>query len=70
MTRIGNSWGLILPRDILDLLGVSEGEVELEVAGGALLVASPDTSPEELEGAFHYLLSRRERADVYRRLAE
>jgi death on curing protein len=33
LTRIGNSWGLILPREILDLLGASGGEVELEVAG-------------------------------------
>lgn len=71
LTRIGNSWGLILPREVMDLLGVSEGsEVEMELAGNTLLVTAPDTDRSDIEAGLAYLASKRERAEVYRRLAE
>jgi antitoxin component of MazEF toxin-antitoxin module len=71
IARIGNSWGLILPREIMELLGVEGGsEVEVELAGNTLLVTAPDVDRSELEASLAYLASRRERAEVYRRLAE
>lgn len=71
LAKIGNSWGLILPKEVLELLSVeSGGEVELEVVGNTLIVTPPDIEPTELEASLAYLASRRERADVYRRLAE
>ena len=37
--RIGNSLGIILPKDVLDLLGLSEGdEVDIDVEGGQIQV--------------------------------
>ena len=71
IAKIGNSWGLILSREILDLLGVEGGsEVEVEVAGNTLVVTAPDVDRSEVEASLAYLVSRRERAEVYRRLAE
>ena len=71
LTKIGNSYGLILPRDVLDLLGVDpSSEVEVELAGNTLLVTAPDRSREDVEAALAYLVSKRERSEVYRRLAE
>lgn len=71
LTKIGNSWGLILPREVLDLLGVPEGsEVEVELAGNTLLVTAPGTDRDDVEAGVAYLGSKRERADLYRRLAE
>ena len=70
LTKIGNSLGLILPREVLDLLGVSEGsEVEVELAGNTLLVTSPDTDRSDIKAGLAYLASKRERDEVYRRLA-
>lgn len=71
LTKIGNSWGLILPREVLDLLGVPEGsEVEVELAGNTLVVTAPGTDRDDVEAGVAYLASKRERAEVYRRLAE
>jgi antitoxin component of MazEF toxin-antitoxin module len=71
LTKIGNSWGLILSREVLDLLGVEgHSEVEVELAGNTLLVTAPQRSRQEIEAGLAYLASKRERAEVYRRLAE
>lgn len=71
LAKIGNSWGVILPKEVLELLGVeSGGEVDVEVVGNTLVVTPPDVDPIEIEASLAYLASRRERADVYRRLAE
>jgi hypothetical protein len=56
---------------VLDLLGVKgDSEVEIELAGNTLLVTAPDLDREEIEAGLAYLASKRERAGVYRRLAE
>jgi putative addiction module antidote len=71
LARIGNSWGVILPKEVLELLGVeSGGEVDVEVVGNTLIVTAPDVEPADLEASLAYLASRRERAEVYRRLAQ
>lgn len=71
LSKIGNSWGLIIPREVLDLLTVGEdAEVDVELAGNTLLVTAPDADPEDMEAGLAYLVSKRERANVYRRLAE
>lgn len=71
LTKIGNSWGIILSREVLDLLGIGEGtEVEVEVVGNTLVVSAPDANREDLEAGLAYLGSKRERAGVYRRLAK
>lgn len=71
LTRVGNSWGLILSRELLELLGVEGGsDVEVELAGNTLVVAAPDVDRADVEAGLAYLASKRERADVYRRLAE
>jgi antitoxin component of MazEF toxin-antitoxin module len=71
LTKIGNSWGLILPREVLELLGVDhDSEVEVELAGNTLLVTAPELAREEIEAGLAYLASKRERAEVYRRLAD
>jgi putative addiction module antidote len=71
IAKVGNSWGLILSREILHLLGVEAGgEVEVEVAGNTLVVTAPDVDRSEVEASLAYLASRRERAEVYRRLAK
>lgn len=71
LAKIGNSWGLILPKEILDLLGVpAGGEVDVELVGNTLVVAAVDVAPTDLEASLAYLASRRERVEVYRRLAE
>lgn len=70
LTKIGNSWGLIISREMLELLGVAEGnEVDVELAGNTLVVTAPEASRLDVEAALHYLASKRERAEVYRRLA-
>lgn len=71
LAKIGNSWGVIIPKEVLELLGVeSGGEVDIELVGNTLIVTSPDLAPTDLEASLAYLASRRERAEVYRRLAE
>lgn len=69
LTRIGNSWGLIIPKEVLDLLNVDD-EVNVEIAGNTLLIAPPDIDPVELEASMAYIVSKRERASVYRKLAQ
>ncbi|MFN2524814.1 MAG: AbrB/MazE/SpoVT family DNA-binding domain-containing protein [Actinomycetota bacterium] len=69
LTRIGNSWGVILPKEVLDLLDIDD-EVELEVVGNTLMLAPSDIEPSEIEASLAYLASKRERAAVYQRLAE
>lgn len=71
LAKIGNSWGVILPKEVLELLGVpAGGEVDVELVGNTLIVAPPDLSATDLEASLAYLASRRERAEVYRRLAQ
>jgi antitoxin component of MazEF toxin-antitoxin module len=71
LARIGNSRGVILSRDGLDLLGVTGGsEVELELLGHTPIVTAPEPDRAEGEAALAYLASKRERGEVYRSLAE
>lgn len=69
LARVGNSWGLIVPKEVLDLLGIDD-EVELEIIGSTMVVSAPDVDQTELEASLSYLSSKRERAEVYQRLAE
>ncbi len=69
LTRIGNSWGVILPKEVLDLLDVDD-EVEIEVVGSTMMIAAPDVDVTELQASLAYVASKRERASVYQRLAE
>jgi antitoxin component of MazEF toxin-antitoxin module len=69
LTRIGNSWGLILPKEVLDLLEI-EDEVEIELVGNTLVIAPPDIDVTEVQASLAYLASKREREQVYQRLAE
>jgi antitoxin component of MazEF toxin-antitoxin module len=69
LTRIGNSWGVILPKEVLDLLDI-EDEVEMEIVGNTVMLAPPDIDPVEIEASLAYVASKRERARVYERLAE
>lgn len=71
LTKVGNSWALVLPKEVLELLGLEGGaEVEVQLAGNTLLVTAPDLDPIDVEAGLAYLASKRERADVYRRLAQ
>ena len=69
LTRVGNSWGVILPKEVLDLLEIDD-EVEIEVVGNTLMIAPPDIDPVEIEASLAYIASKRERSDVYQKLAE
>lgn len=69
LTKIGNSWGLILPKDIMELLELEPPEVEAQVVGSTLVISSPNLPSEEIEASLAYLTSKRERSQVYRRLA-
>lgn len=69
LTRIGNSWGLILPKEVLDLLEI-EDEVEIELVGNTMVIAPPDIDAAEVHASLAYLASKREREKVYQRLAE
>ncbi len=69
LTRIGNSWGIILPKEVLDLLEVDD-EVEVEVVGNTMMIAPPDIDPSELQASLAYIASKRERASVYQKLAQ
>lgn len=66
--RVGNSWGVIIPKEVLDLLEI-EDEIDIEVIGNTMVIAPPDLDPLELEASLAYLTSRRERESVYRQLA-
>ncbi|HEX9890878.1 MAG TPA: hypothetical protein VGB28_02300 [Actinomycetota bacterium] len=71
LSKIGNSWGLILSKELLDLLGVEGGsEVEVELAGNTLVVTAPELEQVDIEAGLAYIASKRERAEAYRRLAE
>jgi hypothetical protein len=59
---------LILPKDVLDLLEIDD-EVDVQVVGNTMMIAPPDIDPDEVEATLAYLISRRERAAVYERLA-
>jgi antitoxin component of MazEF toxin-antitoxin module len=70
LSRIGNSWGLIVPKEVLELLGLEGGgEVDLHVVGETLVLTAADLDPSEIEAGLAYLVSKRERAELYRRLA-
>jgi antitoxin component of MazEF toxin-antitoxin module len=69
LARVGNSWGLIVPKEVLDLLGIDD-EVDLEIVGSTMVVSAPDLDENELEASLAYLASKRERSEVYRRLAQ
>lgn len=68
LTRVGNSWGVIIPKEVLDLLEI-EDEIDVEVIGNTMIIAPPDLDPIELQASLAYLSSRRERESVYQRLA-
>lgn len=71
LTKIGNSWGLILSREVLEMLGIDDAtEVEVELVGNTLVVSAPEANREDLEAGLAYLGSKRERADLYKRLAK
>ncbi|WP_457636719.1 hypothetical protein [Oceanithermus sp.] len=71
LTRIGNSWGLVLSRDLLELLRLEPGgEVEVEVVGNTLVLTAPEADPADLRAALAYLDSKLERQRLYRRLAD
>jgi len=60
LTRIGNSWGLILSKELLDLLGVEGGsEVEVELAGNTLVVTAPELQRADIEAGLAYIASIR-----------
>jgi antitoxin component of MazEF toxin-antitoxin module len=69
LTRIGNSWGLIVPKEVLDLLGI-DAEAEVEVVGSTMIVSAPDVDADEIQASLSYLASKRERGKVYERLAK
>lgn len=68
LLKIGHSKGLIITKEILELLEIDD-EVTMELAGKLLLIASPDIDPTELEASLAYVVSKRERAAVYQKLA-
>jgi antitoxin component of MazEF toxin-antitoxin module len=68
LSRIGNSWGIILPKEVLDLLEIDD-EVDVEVVGNTMVIVSPDIDTSEVEASLAYLISKRDRAQVYQRLA-
>ncbi len=68
LSRIGNSWGIILPKEILDLLEIDD-EVDVEVVGNTMVIVSPDVDTSEVEASLAYLISKRDRTQVYQRLA-
>ena len=60
-----------MSREILELLGVEEGsEVDVELAGNTMVVTAPDIDPLDVQAGLAYLVSKRERGEVYRRLAK
>jgi len=62
---------LVLPKEVIDLLGLAPGgEVELQVVGNTLIVTGPEVSPEEIEAALAYLRSKNERERLYKKLAD
>ncbi len=71
LTRIGNSWGLVLPKELLELLDLEPGgEVEVQVIGNTLVVAPVGADETELQAALAYLASKQERKQLYRKLAD
>lgn len=56
LTRIGNSWGVILSREVLELLEIEE-EIEMQVVGNLLIVSSPEMDSEQIEAALAYLIA-------------
>ncbi len=68
LIKIGHSKGLIISKEMLDLLEIDD-EVRMEIAGNTLMIASPDIGPVELEASLAYIVSKRERATVYQKLA-
>ena len=65
---MGNSWGVIIPKEVLDLLEI-EDEVDVEVIGNTMVISPPDLDPVEVEASLAYLSSKKERESVYQRLA-
>ncbi len=71
LTRIGNSWGLLLSRELLELVGLEPGgEVEVRAVGNTLVLTAPGADPRELRAALAYLSSKEERAELYRDMAD
>ena len=61
LKKFGNSKGVVLTREVLDLLQV-EDEIDFQVVGNTVLISAPDADAAELEAALNYLISQRERA--------
>jgi putative addiction module antidote len=69
VTTVGNSAGIVLPREVLDRLRVGKGDVlyVLETPNGIELTAYNPEVAAQLEAAEHVM---REDRDVLRKLAE
>ncbi|MGH2731175.1 MAG: hypothetical protein ACRDJI_11295 [Actinomycetota bacterium] len=68
VTRMGNSWGLILPRKVLELLEINK--VDTEAVSNARFVAAPSADLADIQATLVYLTSKREREGLYQELAE
>ena len=68
LIRVGNSQALLLSKEVLELLGVTE-EVEVQILGNIMLVSSVEPDKNELRAALAFASSLKEDAEVYRRLA-
>lgn len=58
LKKFGNSWGIILTREVLDLLEVDD-ELDFQVVGNTVMISAPDADAAELEAALNYLMSQR-----------
>lgn len=53
ITKIGNSYGLIIPSDIMDLVGITpDSEVEITIDRGALLIHPTNKEDKLITEAF------------------
>ncbi len=72
LRKVGNSNALLLDKAIIELIGAEEnGQVQLAVSGGSLIVTPVNPRPVDQE-RFQACLDRiiAERRDVFRRLAQ
>jgi antitoxin component of MazEF toxin-antitoxin module len=72
LRKVGNSNALLLDKAVMELIGVAEnGQVQLAVSGGSLIVTPVNPRPVDQE-RFEACLDRvvAKRRDVLRRLAQ
>jgi len=71
LVRIGNSRGLVLPKEMLELLGLEPGgEAEVQVIGNTLVATPAGADEVELRAAPTYFASKRERTRLYKKLSD